>query len=1093
MRLLALGLGVMLATLVPGVAPAEAQEDDPLRRWRFFMEQRRYPGVENLAGRLQMARRQTLLRPALTAPPAGAGILAGTVWESLGPERIPWFDTSTGRATAIALHPTDPQTLYVGGAQAGIWKTTDGGASWTPLTDDQCSLAMGSLAIDPVDPEIVYGGTGEQHFSGDSYYGCGVLRSSNGGSTWTHLDRLLPPGAAGGVRTSRIRIDPGTAGSTTATRVYAATDAGFMISDDSGRSWRTTHDGIVTDLLMDPRDPSVLVIGVYGDGVFRSDDAGESWTGLPLGVPPDEGGRVNLALAPSDPEILYAAVHNREDGQLQGVHRSDDGGGRWSELSASGASCGRQCWYDFALAVDPENPEIVYFGGIGLFRSDDGGSSFTDITGGIHVDQHLIVVDPRTPARVFVVNDGGIYRSDDRGGSWTSLNTDLAMTQFYPGVSLHPRDPSVILGGTQDNGTLQYDGTSTWPVVIGGDGGFTAINPLSPDIRYGETQWGGGSGGPRRSVAGGSWFQIVDGIDFSDPAIFIPPLVMDPYEPSVLYFGTDRVYRTTDRGDGWTPISPHFQGRRVTSIAPALTDGDVVYAAAVGGVQVTENGGETWPDRSAGLPNRYFTDVAVHPDDPSIAYVTASGFGSGHVFRTEDFGRSWSDISTGLPDLPVNAVLLDPDDPGILYIGTDLGVWAGTEEGGWQPLGEGMPNVAAFDLAVETATGLLVAATHGRGMFGLPVHVSPRVRLRVPRHPVAVTTFDPVGSVRSRIGIWGEAWYDVGWSAEARVPWLVADPREGTGRTPVQWRVDALTLPPGVHRGEIVVSLPAGAASDTLPVTVEVEASDTLLAPTSSRSTRVLVGDGEPVPDSLVLEIAGVPSARQWSATHGEAGWLEILTPSGGDGDTLRWVRRPGGLEAGIYVDTLEIVLDRAFGSPARLVDTLSVEPPVTVAPVTTARSGVSLAGLDLERPDSVRIDLVGFGADTARWEARHGSQSWLTLRTEEGARGDLLRWVRRADALDPGVYVDTLTLRPRGAPERTTAVVDTFRVAGGVLPDDAASELLDGDRLDVLQRELLDRLGNDDGVFNLGDVLAWLERCARGGCGPVPAGGGGR
>ena len=737
-----------LVAAVLAFTPLSAQRVENARlRWYYFHDQRAFPFNEIPAGAFQAAVREYRARWPAIVPPL-AQPRADTAWMPLGPGNIPGLAIqSTGRLTAIAVHPSDPNVIYIGGAQGGVWKTTNGGANWTPLTDRECSLAMGWIVLDPVDPDIVYAATGEQHFSGDSYYGCGVLRSTDGGATWTQLGaEVFDVGTAtsGGVRIARIVLDPRTAGTAAGATLHVAADNGVWKSTDGGVSWtRTLAAGAVapapaTDLVMHPSDPDVLyaalgrVAGDAANGVYRSTDAGATWTRLD-GFPSEDVGRINLAIAPSQPSILYASVQNAfggpgGDGTLLGIYKSTDAGATWS-LASRAPSCNTQCWYDMALAVHPHSPDTIFFGGVPLYRSTNGGQTFQNVGtgpgGSVHVDQHVIVYDPNDPRTVYVGNDGGIYRSRAGGapGTWVSLNTDIAITQFYAGIGLHPTDPAVVLGGTQDNGTLRYAGSPSWQHVLGGDGGFTAIDFRNPRYAYAETQWTPGSGfsGPRRSDDGGPFELKTAGIDLSDRALFIPPLVMDPSDPSVLYFGTFRLYRTANRGDSWIAISPDLAGptRAISAIAVAPSAPEVIYVGTNGGeIHRTRNGGGEWTNVSGGIPRRVVTDIAVDPANPDIAFATFSGFQTEHVFRTTDGGETWTAISNGLPDLPVNAIVADPRSSSILYIGTDLGVFR-TVDGGasWEPLNVGMPNVAVFDLALNPRTGLLVAATHGRGMF----------------------------------------------------------------------------------------------------------------------------------------------------------------------------------------------------------------------------------------------------------------------------------------------------------------------------------------------------------------------------------------
>jgi photosystem II stability/assembly factor-like uncharacterized protein len=723
-------------TLAFAVLPAAAQEEEALEdRWRYFYEMRAYPFERVPAGALQRARQQFAARwPDALARNAANDIAVGSsVWTPIGP--APIEGGFSGRIASIAVHPTNPAILYIGAAQGGVWKSIDGGASWVPLTDTQCSLAMGSIAIDPVNPQILYAGTGELHFSGDSYYGCGILRSIDGGASWTQMGASVFDFTTGGARVSRVAIDPTSAGSAGSTLVYAATSSGLFRSTNSGLTWTQTLAGIATDVVIDPVDPRILysaigaTSGSNQNGVYKSTDRGATWTPLTSGFPGGNTGRIALAIAPSSPSTVYAAIQDAfggggSDGQLLGIYRTIDAGATWARLAASGADCASQCWYDLFLAVDPLDAAVVYFGGVLLYRSDDGGALFRNITRSIHVDQHTIAFDPTNPSTVFVGNDGGIFRTQNRGGSWTSLNTNLAITQFYAGVSAHPLDPNVVLGGTQDNGTLEFGGTTTWAVALGGDGGYTAIDYIDPTRAWAETQWSPNSGfsGPRLRIgAAGFGPPMVTGINTAEPALFIPPLVMDPVNPDILYFGTIRLYRTTNSGNLWTSLTNDLSKGtgRVSSIAPAPSDPSVVYVGTNdGNVHVTRDSGATFTLRITGLPNRAVTDIAVDGDDAATATLTMSGFGTGHVFRTTDYGVTWSDASGNLPDLPVNAALTHPGLGTDLYVGTDLGIFRSTNSGGsWTPFNPGLPNVAVFDLIYSSTTGIAVAATHGRGVF----------------------------------------------------------------------------------------------------------------------------------------------------------------------------------------------------------------------------------------------------------------------------------------------------------------------------------------------------------------------------------------
>src|SRR5438093_2981814 len=547
--------GLAILAMAPGVLAAQGppERENPLDRLNYFHGQRAYPFEKIPPNALQRARASYRARWPAAIPSQRMQVTASTEgWAALGPSAISDAYRSAGRVTTVAIDPTNSNTIYAGAAQGGVWKTVNGGADWTPLTDAQCSLAMGALAVDPITPNIGYAGTGEMNFSSESYYGCGVLRSTDGGVTWTQLGGAVFDTPTGGAHISKIVVDPATAGSASSSTVFAATSFGLYKSVNSGGAWSRLLSASVTDVLQNPSNGSVLLAAVgcsytscnpasLANGVYKSVNGGATWSLVAGGFPSFDVGRIQLATAVSSPSTLYAAVQNAlgaggNDGTLLGLFKSTDGGATWTGLDHAGEFCSDQCWYDLVVSVDPTNPNVVYVGGVGLYRSTDGGATFRSIGNPIHVDQHALAFDPRNPATIFVGNDGGVYKSTDRGLSWASLNTNLAVTQFYPGISLSPNSSPDILGGTQDNGTLEYTGASVWSLVLGGDGGFTAIDFQTPTTAYGELEWIQGYGGPRRRRGAGGFFSPqAYGIDSNEPALFIPPLVMDPRTRQLLY------------------------------------------------------------------------------------------------------------------------------------------------------------------------------------------------------------------------------------------------------------------------------------------------------------------------------------------------------------------------------------------------------------------------------------------------------------------------------------------------------------------------------------------------------------------------------
>ncbi len=1100
--------------LVPALAAAwhpaivAAQDTEEIQARMEFDRVRLYSGGPvNIAERRQLARLRVEAMVGASPYPASA---LSRRWRPLGPDRTDAFGHwMSARVSTVAIHPRDPDIVYIGAAQGGVWRTTNAGASWEPLTDGECSLAMGAIAIDPVVPDIVYAGTGEQHFSGVSYYGCGVLRSLDGGDSWERLGADAFSHYWGGAMISRILVDPATAGSRTSTVVLAASTNGLLRSTDSGRSWTEVLSGTATDLVARPGDPARLHAAVHRKGVFQSGDGGASWSE----VSPDFGdasiGRINLAVAPSSPDVLYAAVYNDAEGATaEGLllYRSDDGAESWRRLDATGASCHWQCWYDLTLAVHPNDPDRVNLGTIYMYLSEDGGQTFrTQHPPDIHVDQHFLVYDTLSGSDVlYLANDGGVFRSTDAGISFTSLSTNLAITQFYAGIDLHPADPEVALGGTQDQGTQRSSsGTATWARVLGGDGGHTAFDDEDPEIWYAETQWIAGADyiGPRKNGS-----LAVTGIERNERGLFIPPLVMDPVDSRRLYFGTRRLYRTDDAAETWTPVFETSRGV-ITAVAPALSDpltvyvavGGWVYAGGGGGgygtdglIAVTRDGGSTWSRSSQGLPERYVADLSVHPTDPDRAYAVLGGFLSGHVFATTDGGRTWQDRSGNLPDMPVNAVLHDPADPAGVYVGTDLGVFhSATGGGAWTPLRDGFPSVAVFDLAAQPGTGRLVAATHGRGMFEIPIEIPLLAQVRP--WTVTDTVFAGVDTVAVGdviVAPRGRGDYAAAWDAETSgEPWLTLSDADGVGRGRFEYRIAGVNLVPGDHPATITVAT-AGTDPVVIPVNVHARQASTIAASRTGHRTAVPVGHAQPIADSLRVTFSGpLADATAWNAVRRGAGWADLIVASGvGDG-VVTWSGDASALGVGVHIDTLRVHAVAA-GSPVIFVDTLAVEPALAVTALQTA-DGLGVAGLDAAPGGLFSAGLTGFGADSAMWTATTDAP-WQRLERASGGRADSIAWSRSAVGLQPGVYEATVVVGVEGRPELRGLIVDRFHVADPVAVEAAAHHLLGVERLAAGQTDFLDWFGNRDGEFNAGDVLRWLDHCSAnetaGGCAAVPA-----
>lgn len=719
----------------PVLAEEEGEESDEALRDRMSWLREGRVGPEGFFprnGRLRAMReieaniKKGLLRS------IGAEAIPGTSWTPIGPAPS---SGNSGRVTAVAVHPTNSSIVYVGAANGGVWRTLDSGTTWTPLTDSQPSLATGTIVIDRTNPNVIYVGTGEANFSCDSYYGVGILKSTDGGSTWTLLGNL--PFANQSV--SKIVLHPSSpgvmwAGTTAGNGGFVcggrSTTTGVYKSTDGGVTWTRTTTGHVTDLVLDPANANILYAAFDSVGVRKSVDGGATWTLLAGGLPTANIGRVDLALQ-GNPATVYAAYEDGATGGYLGAWKSTTGGSSWTQLTGAPSNlCSTYCWYFLGMDVAPNGN--LWLWGYSVNRSTDGGATWSNIGSAMHVDHHAVAFAPN--GNIWVGNDGGIYKSTNGGTLWTAMNTGFQTMQFYPGVSLHPSDSSYMLGGTQDNGTNRRSGT-TWSRIYGGDGSWTAIHPTTPTTIYASSQYLN----IRKSTDGGSTFAAattgLTDANNSTYAPFIASFILCPSNPSVLIAGSNNIWKSTNGAGSWAsnspdPLVPGATGKAAHLNALAFAKSDTTcntyFAGSKGGklYRTTVGGGTSgWTDITGTLPARGIQDIAVHPTSANTVYVTLTGWGGGHVFKTTNAlsnPPTWTDISSGLPDAPVNAVLLDPTDSNIVYIGTDVGVFRSSTAGGsWAAFMTGLPNVPVFGLAANSGTNTIVAFTHGRGAWKL--------------------------------------------------------------------------------------------------------------------------------------------------------------------------------------------------------------------------------------------------------------------------------------------------------------------------------------------------------------------------------------
>jgi uncharacterized protein (TIGR02597 family) len=664
----------------------------------------------------------TNVLPSGTPGPQVAG-LQTNIWTWLGPGNI------GGRVRSILVHPTSTNIMWCGGVDGGVWKTTNAGASWFPLNDFMPNLAVSCMVMDPSNPNTIYVGTGEAAYNFDAIRGAGIFRTSDGGTTWTQLSSTAN---ATYFYISRLAIQ-----SNNNQVILAATRSGVYRSTDAGASWSLTLSvSDVECVAFNPTDGTKCVASTLNGTAYYSTTSGSSWaaaTGIPTAVTGAFGVRAELAYAPGSPTTVYASVdHNSGE-----VYISTDGGHTYSLRNTGTSYLSGQGWYANVVAVDPTNPNNVLVGGLDLWRSTDGGSSFTQISqwfsapSSAHADHHAIVVNPGFGVNnntVFFGNDGGIYRASNvftvsLTSGWQSLNNNLGITQFYGAGG--NTNSGTIVGGTQDNGTIRYTtalGAQGWTTMFGGDGGVSAADPTNPNYFYGEyidLQI-------HRSTDGGvSSSYIFTGIaDAGSSALFIAPFILDPNNANTMLAGGASLWRSANvkaTTPSWSAIKPSV-GPLISAIAVAPGNSDVIWVGHTdGSIYSTGNGtsaSPTWTLRSSGLPARYCTRIAVSPFSSSKVYVTFGGYSSGNVWRTINGGANWTSITGNLPAAPMNTIAVHPSAQNTVYVGSDVGVFATQDDGvTWSTSNEGPANCAVDELFWMGNT--LVAVTHGRGLFSI--------------------------------------------------------------------------------------------------------------------------------------------------------------------------------------------------------------------------------------------------------------------------------------------------------------------------------------------------------------------------------------
>ena len=702
-------------------------------------------------------------------PLLNAELLSGLELREIGPA------LTSGRVSDVVVDPARPSTWYVAVASGGVWKTVNAGTTWTPIFDDQGSYSIGCITLDPNDSDVVWVGTGENNSQRSVSYGDGVYKSVDGGKNWSNM------GLGESEHIGRIVVDP-----SDSNVVYVAAhgplwrgggDRGLYKTVDGGRTWERSleisENTGVNEVWMDPRDPDVLYASSYQrrrrtwtliDGgpesaIYKTIDSGTNWKKLESGLPKADMGKIGLAVSPVDPDVVFAIIESIDD--EGGFFRSVDGGENWDKVSDY---VSRSPQYYNELIPDPADVDRVYSNDTFLHVTEDGGKTWTKVPERFkHVDNHALWIDPGNTAHLIAGCDGGVYETWDRGETW-DFKANLPITQFYK-IAIDNDLPFYnVYGGTQDNFTLGGPSQTSsehgitnreWFVTRGGDGFDPVVDPENPDIVYSQAQYGELVRFDRKS---GERVDIQPQPEPGEPPSrwnWDSALMISPHSATRLYFGSQRVYRSDDRGDNWTPVSgdltrnldrnklevmgriwsvdtvaknksTSFFGTIVSLSESPLVEG-LLYAGTDDGlVQVSEDGGESWrkTDTFPGVPDMaYIHDLEASLHDADTVYVTIDNHKSGdfrpYVLTSTDRGKSWRSIAGDLPERgSAYTIAEDHVNANLLFVGTEFGVFVSVTGGGtWVQLEGGIPVIAVRDLEIQRREDDLVVGTFGRGIF----------------------------------------------------------------------------------------------------------------------------------------------------------------------------------------------------------------------------------------------------------------------------------------------------------------------------------------------------------------------------------------
>lgn len=736
------------------------------RQLMGWFQAKGYPDARNMSAKYMAAWEQYIqLKGGTKADDAPPVIESASNWTQLG-YSVNGAARIGGRVVCMAIDPNNTNNLWVGSASGGIWKSTNAGSSWTSVPTNLPVLGVSAIIIDPSNSNVIYAGTGEVYhtevgvmgynvWKTRGTYGIGVIKSTNGGATWS---QVMPK-----VSSDLFAIQSLTFHPSNSNTVFACATDGVYRSTNGGSTWSKIYNGVnVRDIAINPTNPDQIVISVGNmtnstKGIFRTtngSNASPTWTQITSGLPASFEGSIKLDNVGSAEMVASIGISSSTANSNREIYRSTNFGETWSVVGGTTTStttnhCSYQFWFAHTVAINPFATDSIIFGGVNIYRYRLSNTTRTQING-LHADHHDIKFDPIRRGTVYVCNDGGVYKSINGGSTFTTINNGLNATQFYASLGVSTSNASLMVGGLQDNGQVVYNGTN-WvtPTGAGGDGTACAIHPTNNNIILASRD----ARAIKRSTNAGSSFTEINnswwGFEGDSRTAFVAPLAFAPSNGSIVYQASDNLHKSTDAGANFTnndlgstgtprtTPANYIEQRHKTALAMAVSptnankvyistspyaqyDNDVndIYVTGTPNLLRTTTGGTPFTSIKGSLPDRFVMDIAVSRNNDDSVYVVLGGFGTSHVYLTPDGGTTWLSRGAGLPDVPFNAILIDPVNQGTIYAGSDFGVYVSPDRGiTWYDYNTGFYDATlVMDLQID-ANNKLIAATHGKGVF----------------------------------------------------------------------------------------------------------------------------------------------------------------------------------------------------------------------------------------------------------------------------------------------------------------------------------------------------------------------------------------